>query len=580
MSCVLSSTGRKEESHAGWCLSLRNDARERRRSIVEVSVEVEEEVEVEVEVEGEEEEEEEEGDGDEGEKGTVEKGNCEGGKGGGTGAGAASSQARYSPKYEVRKSHIVDARMPRALPTRRGLQALALVLATAYVTILLYQAVAPRQWIEEISSEVNGRNEPLIEVSAPRRIVIGEGGSAMTPPLATATMVPFSTNLDDVFISVKTTKHYHRSRLPAIIGTWFQFAKDQTWFFTDREDPYFQNQTMQPRARYATVDDEEEEEEVKREENTRDVENLRSSRSSWKHSRSRILSTEIYLQSRTNVRTVDRALSYKIGFHKFAFGLGLLGEIVRVFRHNDVPPESKVDGDRIEDDRDEKKEEKHASPRGSSDASRIWSTLSILKSMISDGHMIDTKCSSSHNRRALCCKMSVEFDRFLESGRKWFCHFDDDNYVNVPRLLKLLDNYNPREDWYLGRPSIPAPLEIIRQGPEPSKRPFSSLSSPPSANARQDVEAAGLASPATPHGCGTIFRRARLWSSFVDDGTPRGLHVLVYYICSRNLETSRGGRYRRRYITGPFQFRNKLPMNRKAETYDQRYKQENVSAYA
>ncbi|KAF7398374.1 hypothetical protein HZH66_006271 [Vespula vulgaris] len=325
MSCVLSSTGRKEESHAGWCLSLRNDARERRRSIVEVSVEVEEEEEEEegeVEVVGEEEEEEEEeGDGDEG----------EGGKGGGTGAGVASSQARYSPKYEVRKSHIVDARMPRALPTRRGLQALALVLATAYVTILLYQAVAPRQWIEEISSEVNGRNEPLIEVSASRRIVIGEGGSAMTPPLATATMVPFSTNLDDVFISVKTTKHYHRSRLPAIIGTWFQFAKDQTWFFTDREDPYFQNQT--------------------------------------------------------------------------------------------------------------------------------------------NGHMIDTKCSSSHNRRALCCKMSVEFDRFLESGRKWFCHFDDDNYVNVPRLLKLLDNYNPREDWYLGRPSIPAPLEIIRQGPEPSKRP-------------------------------------------------------------------------------------------------------------
>lgn len=56
---------------------------------------------------------------------------------------------------------------------------------------------------------------------------------------------------------------------------------------------------------------------------------------------------------------------------------------------------------------------------------------------------------------------------------RWFCHFDDDNYVNVPRLLKLLDNYNPREDWYLGRPSIPAPLEIIRQGPEPQRRPVS-----------------------------------------------------------------------------------------------------------
>ncbi|OAD54800.1 Fringe glycosyltransferase [Eufriesea mexicana] len=222
-----------------------------------------------------------------------------------------------------------STKMPRGLPTRRGLQALALVLATAYATILLYQAVAPRQWVDEMTVEVNSRSE-LVEVPVSRRMVISEELS-VTPAIVTATMAPFTTNLDDLFISVKTTKHYHHSRLPDIISTWFQFAKDQTWFFTDRDDLYFQNQT--------------------------------------------------------------------------------------------------------------------------------------------NGHMINTKCSSSHNRRALCCKMSVEFDRFLDSGRKWFCHFDDDNYVNVPRLLKLLDNYNPREDWYLGRPSIPAPLEIIRQGPEPSKRP-------------------------------------------------------------------------------------------------------------
>nr|XP_012149078.1 PREDICTED: fringe glycosyltransferase-like isoform X1 [Megachile rotundata] len=168
-----------------------------------------------------------------------------------------------------------SAKMPRGLPTRRGLQALALVLATAYATILLYQAVAPRQWVDEMTVEVNSRNV-LVEVPAPRRIISEE--SSVTPAIATATMAPFTTNLDDVFISVKTTKHYHHSRLPAIIGTWFQFAKDQTWFFTDRDDPYFQNQT--------------------------------------------------------------------------------------------------------------------------------------------NGHMINTKCSSSHNRRALCCKMSVEFDRFLDSGRK------------------------------------------------------------------------------------------------------------------------------------------------------------------
>lgn len=88
---------------------------------------------------------------------------------------------------------------------------------------------------------------------------------------------------------------------------------------------------------------------------SRDVENLRSSRSSWKQSRSRILFREIYLHSRTKVRTVDRALRYKIGFREFAFGLGLLGKIVRVLRHNDVPPESKMDGDRIEDDRRRRK---------------------------------------------------------------------------------------------------------------------------------------------------------------------------------------------------------------------------------
>lgn len=223
-----------------------------------------------------------------------------------------------------------SGKMPRGLAGRRGLQLLVLVLATAYATILLYQAIAPRQLVDEQTAETNEKSESIaIEVPVSRRTVSED--FAVTSAIGTATMLPPATNLDDVFISVKTTKHYHHSRLPVIIGTWFQFARDQTWFFTDRDDPHFQNQT--------------------------------------------------------------------------------------------------------------------------------------------NGHMINTKCSSSHNRRALCCKMSVEFDRFLDSGRKWFCHFDDDNYVNVPRLLKLLDNYSPREDWYLGRPSIPAPLEIVRQSPEPSKRP-------------------------------------------------------------------------------------------------------------
>lgn len=39
----------------------------------------------------------------------------------------------------------------------------------------------------------------------------------------------WSTNidLDDIFISIKTTKKYHDSRLKMLVKTWFQLAKEQ-----------------------------------------------------------------------------------------------------------------------------------------------------------------------------------------------------------------------------------------------------------------------------------------------------------------------------------------------------------------
>jgi len=80
-----------------------------------------------------------------------------------------------------------------------------------------------------------------------------------------------------------------------------------------------------------------------------------------------------------------------------------------------------------------------------------------------NGHLINTNCSSQHYSKALCCKTSVEFDSFIDSNKKWFCHFDDDNYVNVPRLVRFLGDYNPREDWYLGKPSIQAPIEMTNK---------------------------------------------------------------------------------------------------------------------
>lgn len=34
-------------------------------------------------------------------------------------------------------------------------------------------------------------------------------------------------------------------------------------------------------------------------------------------------------------------------------------------------------------------------------------------------HVVNTNCSAVHTRQALCCKMAVEYDKFIESGRKY-----------------------------------------------------------------------------------------------------------------------------------------------------------------
>lgn len=80
-------------------------------------------------------------------------------------------------------------------------------------------------------------------------------------------------------------------------------------------------------------------------------------------------------------------------------------------------------------------------------------------------HMINTNCSRAHTRQALSCKMSQELNTFLRSGRKWFCHVDDDNYVNIKALLKLLSQYYSSQDVYIGRPSIGRPVQVIYATP-------------------------------------------------------------------------------------------------------------------
>ena len=49
----------------------------------------------------------------------------------------------------------------------------------------------------------------------------------------------------------------------------------------------------------------------------------------------------------------------------------------------------------------------------------------------------------------------------MEFNFSWFCHFDDDQYVNVAALESKLRQFDERKDWYLGKPSIGKPLDIL-----------------------------------------------------------------------------------------------------------------------
>lgn len=183
---------------------------------------------------------------------------------------------------------------------------------------------------------------PLNSIVVPKKAAVTISRKEHIVQAAKKLQVPTSTEplsepllaLEDLFISVKTTKKFHRERLDVILKTWFRLARDQTYFFTDEDDEEFSQKTY--------------------------------------------------------------------------------------------------------------------------------------------NHLINTRCPPSHNRRALCCKMAAEFDRYLESRKKWWCHFDDDNYVNVPQLIRNLQEFDYREEWYLGKTSIKDPLDI--SGPRSFRLSMTGLS--------------------------------------------------------------------------------------------------------
>lgn len=57
--------------------------------------------------------------------------------------------------------------------------------------------------------------------------VDGDDRKLLATGTTTATVKPPSIELDDIFLSVKTTKGNHDSRLNIIHETWFQQAKEQ-----------------------------------------------------------------------------------------------------------------------------------------------------------------------------------------------------------------------------------------------------------------------------------------------------------------------------------------------------------------
>ncbi|XP_065900965.1 beta-1,3-N-acetylglucosaminyltransferase radical fringe-like isoform X2 [Dysidea avara] len=72
--------------------------------------------------------------------------------------------------------------------------------------------------------------------------------------------------------------------------------------------------------------------------------------------------------------------------------------------------------------------------------------------------VVVTDCSSEHKTYGLCCKSGEEYAAYYRArekhqnkeGYQWFCHFDDDAYLNVPQLGQLLQKYDPHQPHYIG----------------------------------------------------------------------------------------------------------------------------------
>ncbi|CAF1437763.1 unnamed protein product [Didymodactylos carnosus] len=82
----------------------------------------------------------------------------------------------------------------------------------------------------------------------------------------------------------------------------------------------------------------------------------------------------------------------------------------------------------------------------------------------------------SHSMSSLCCKTAHSFLLYhrFEHKYEWFCHFDDDNYVNSKNLKNYLSKLNSSIPYYIGRNSWNTSLNR-RKNPFPVSFWFATL---------------------------------------------------------------------------------------------------------
>lgn len=86
-----------------------------------------------------------------------------------------------------------------------------------------------------------------------------------------------------------------------------------------------------------------------------------------------------------------------------------------------------------------------------------------INSLIPSNHrqqVYPSQCHQKYSVRELCCHSASEFHIYFahEDRFQWLCRFDDDQYVNVSRLINYLGQFEAdSQPLYIGKPSWKQP---------------------------------------------------------------------------------------------------------------------------